>query len=122
MSWILKLPESLRIAGYYAGEEAAWPAEEALSVIECLTELGAAACGVEVWIATAPSPTIPTPYVYTWEAEDKDAREAWEDYVQRVNSAAADYIRGFCWDPKDSGKHGLEPHFNLDVVCKRSQG
>lgn len=120
MSWILKLPESLRVVGYYAGEEAAWPAEEALSVLECLTEFGCAACSLEVWLATTPGPTIPAPYIYTWEVEGCGAREAWMDFVRRANSAAADYIRAFRWDPSDSGKQGAEPYFNFDVVCGRS--
>jgi len=121
MSWLLKLPESLRVAAYYAGEEAAWPAEEAINVLECATELGLAVCGVEVWLPTVPGPTIPTPYVYSWEGEDQEAEEGWSDFLQRVNGAAAEYIRQFAWDPKDKSHEGVEPYFNLDVVCENSK-
>ncbi len=121
MSWLLKLPESLRVAAYYAGEEAAWPAEEAINVIECATELGVAVCGVEVWLPTVPGPTIPTPYVYSWEAEEKEPGQGWSDFVQRVNTDAVEYVRDFAWDPEDKSHGGREPYFNLDVVCANSE-
>ncbi len=121
MSWLLSLPESLRVAAYYAGEEAAWPKEEAIDVLECATELGAAACGVEVWLPTVPGPTIPTPYVYSWEAEEQKPEEVWSDFVLRANSAAAQYIREFVWGSNDKAHEGFEPYFNFDLVYASSE-
>jgi hypothetical protein len=116
MSWLLKLPESLRVAAYYAGEEVAWPAESAINVIECATNLGVAVCGVEVWLPTVPGPTIPTPYVYVWETDERKPEEDWRNFVRRANSGAAVYIRGFAWAAGDKAHKGLEPYFNLDMV------
>jgi len=121
-SWLARLPESLRVAAYYAEGEAAWPAEEALSAVQCATELGVAVCGVEVWLATASRPTIPTPHVYTWEFREQEPQEAWLAFVRRANHEATEYIRSFSWDPRDQAHRGLEPYFNLDIVCNREEG
>jgi hypothetical protein len=115
MSWLRDLPEALRVAAYYADEEAAWPAREAIDVIGWLTALGVLVMGVEVWLPTTPGPTIPTPYVYVWEAEEDSAGGSSNDYVARVNAGAAEYILRFAWDPRDKAHLGMEPYFNLTV-------
>lgn len=55
------LPESLQIAAYSAEREYARPQEQAILVIQCLTEKDYAAIGVYVWLATEVGPTMPTP-------------------------------------------------------------
>lgn len=115
MSWPLKLPPSLRDAAYYAGQEPAWPAEEAIDVVRHATKLDLVVCGIEVWLPTVPGSTIPTPYVYTWQCEEQELGESWRDYVQRINAAAERYIREFHWDPRDTTHQELKPCFNVDV-------
>jgi hypothetical protein len=121
MSWLLRMPESLRVTAYYAGGEAAWPAEDAISAVQCATKLGLAVCGVEVWLPTAPGPTIPTPYIYSWQGEEQKSEEAWGEFVQRVNDAAVEYIREFSRDPQDQTHQDAEPYYNLDVVSENPE-
>ena len=116
MFGFLKLPDRLRSVAYCSGEEAAWPNEQTLMVIDCLTELDVAVCGIEVWLPTEPGPTIPTPYIYTWTAEERRSGEVWSEFVRRANTNAKDYVRGFDWDPEDRVNLGLKPYFNLDAV------
>jgi hypothetical protein len=90
-----------------------------LLVIERLGERGCAVIGIEVWLATEPGPTIPTPGIYTWDADSRHAAESWSVFVQRVNTEAADFVRAFSWHP-DDGKHRPEvPYFNLTVIEER---
>src|SRR5215470_5002937 len=107
------LPESLQIAAYSADGEYAWPREQAIVVVQCLTERDCAVVGVDVWLATEVGPTIPTPVIYGWEGDSRRPPESWTQYVQRVNARAGDYIAAFAWHPQD-GKHRLDvPYFNL---------
>ncbi len=114
-----RLPESLQIAAYSVGAEYAWLRDQALLVIQDLRERGCAVIGIDVWLATEPGPTIPSPGIYTWEAHSQHAGEPWSVFVHRVNTEAADYVRAFFWHP-DDGKHTSEvPYFNLTVVEER---
>lgn len=117
MDWFQRLPDYLQVAAYRAGEEAAWSPAYAVRVIEQLTLLGAAICGVEVWLPTHPGPTIPTPFLYTWECERRGQHEGWVAFVERANQAAAAYIAAFQWDARDKEKQRLEPYFNLAVLA-----
>jgi len=111
-----RLPESLQIAAYSSGGEYAWPRDETLQVIRHLTEAGSAVIGVEVWLATEPGPTIPSPGIYVWEASSRQATESWSVFAQGANTRAADYVRAFSWEPHDKKHTGETPYFNLTVV------
>jgi hypothetical protein len=114
-----RLPESLQAAAYVAEGEYAWPRDKALLVIQDVGERGCAVIGIEVWLATEPGPTIPTPGIYAWDGESQHPGEPWPVFVQRVNAAAACYVRTFSWHPDDE-QHILEvPYFNLVVVEER---
>lgn len=117
MPWTDTLPEDIQRQTYYAGREAAWPQQAALRVIDHATRDSIAVPGVEVWIPTNPGPTIPTPFIYTWSAEDRRTGEDWSDFVRRVNTAASEYIRTFEWDRRDERHREVKPYFNLDIVC-----
>jgi hypothetical protein len=114
-----RLPESLQIAAYSADGEYAWPRDQALLVIQNLGEKGFAVIGTEVWLATEPGPTIPTPGIYTWEAQSRHAAEPWSAFAHRVNTDAADYVRAFSWHPDDRKHLSEVPYFNLTVVEDR---
>lgn len=121
MSWLHELPPQLHDSAYHAGDEAAWPAAAAIVVVEYLTRIGAAVCGVEVWVSTSPGPTIPMPYVYTSDAKEQGPTENWKEFVERANEAAAEFIRDFSWAPEDKAHQGLSPYFNFDVVQRPRQ-
>jgi len=111
-----RLPESLQIAAYCSGGEYAWPRDGALQVIQHLTEVGSAVIGVEVWLATEPGPTIPSPGIYVWEAPSRQATASWSAFAQAANTKAADHVRAFSWRPHDIEHAGETPYFNLTVV------
>ena len=111
-----RLPESLQTAAYCAGSEYAWRQDHALLVIQNLTQRRCAVIGIEVWLATEPGPTIPTPFVYAWEADSYDAAESWSLFVERVNNQAASYIENFVWYPDDKKHTAESPYFNLTVL------
>jgi hypothetical protein len=104
--------ELLSSAFFSLSREAAWPASDALRVIDWATTSQVAVFGVEVWRPTTPGPTIPTPFIYTFETRRRDV-EDWECFVDRANSAAAKYVASFEWDVKDKKHLGLAPYFNL---------
>jgi len=110
-----RLPEPLQIAAYCAAAEYAWPREQALLVIQWLTGTGSPVIGVEVWLATEPGPTIPTPLVHTWESDSQRRSETRAAFVQRVNAEAARYVDAFAWHPEDRAHSAEVPYFNLTV-------
>jgi hypothetical protein len=114
-----RLPESLQITAYSAGGEYAWPRDQALLVIQNLSENGFAVIGAEVWLATDPGPTIPTPGIYTWEAQSRHAAEQWSAFARRVNNEAADFVSAFSWHPDDRKRTSDVPYFNLTVIEER---
>ena len=110
------IPEALQASAYSSGEEYAWSSKDALKVIDYCERHGMGAVGVEVWLPTKPSPTIPAPIIYGWSAEDFSGRgDAAQKYLSRCNEAARKYISQFAWDPKDQGKYTMEPFFNLEI-------
>jgi hypothetical protein len=114
MNLIDTLPEDLLIEAYIAGGEAAWPREKALEVVNFLSKNSLPVCGIEIWLPTDPGPTIPTPYIYTWEARPIKENEERSFYVKGTNEEARQYIRTFEWDERDKYKV-LEPYFNIEV-------
>lgn len=115
-TFVQKLPEFLRKSAYYAGQEAAWPREQAIKVIEHLKIHNAVVLGVEVWLPTHPGPTIPTPFIYSWDSGSQHQGESWQDFVRRANTGAAEYVRRFNWDKQDQTHQEADPYFNLEVV------
>lgn len=111
---IQKLPHHLKGNVFMAGEEPAWPKHAALEVIEfCMAE-SIAVLGGEVWVPTDPGPTIPTPYIYTWETDKQLPSETWPEFVRRSGERATKYVREFSWHPSDAMK-SLVPVFNLSL-------
>ena len=108
-----RVPDNLLKFAYVGqGSEAAWPADEALKVIDWATRSQIAVIGIEVWLPTIPGPTIPTPFVYTHETR-RGETESWDQFFDRSNAAAKDYIERFEWDEYDV-KHQLKtPFFNM---------
>ncbi len=51
-------------------------------------------------------PIIPSRYVYVWSLARSQRRAGGA-------KSALDYVRGFEWDPNDSGFLDSEPFFNL---------
>lgn len=118
MSFVDILPERFRKSGYLAGGEAAWPKGEACRVIDYLTSVSLAVCGIEIWLPTDPGPTIPTPFIYTWEATPINQQESWSDFARRTNEQAKVYIRAFEWDKEDTEHKDMSPYFNLDIFVE----
>jgi len=110
------LPEFLQIAAYPAEGEYAWPREEVLGVIKWLTEHACAVIGVDVWLATEPGPTIPTPRLYGWEYASASSSQPWRILVLRANAKAAEYVEAFAWHPEDTRHLHETPYFNLTVI------
>jgi hypothetical protein len=104
--WTTLLPDYLRQRGYKSGSELAWAREDALQVAETLSNNGYSILGVDIWLATVPGPTIPTPFVYDWDPS-------------RCGMSAAEFIRTVDWDPTDTSHRGREPHFNILAVPRR---
>lgn len=106
MDWVDLLPIGLQEAAYVAGLERAWRRTDALAVIGILRSKGFVVLGVDVWLATTPGPTIPTPYVYDWSlCAVRPSRN-------HPNSAA-EFVHTFDWDPNDKSHMGKEPYFNI---------
>lgn len=112
------LPEALKARGYHAAGESAWPRDAVLDVIEWLSRMRLAVARIEVWLPTRPGPTIPTPFIYTWEGEDREEGESWSEYVGNSNELAAGYVRSFKWDPGDDMHQLLVPYFNLNIEAE----
>jgi hypothetical protein len=109
ISWQRQLPRELINRAYRAGQELAWPRADALMVLSVLHEKGFVVLGVDVWIATSPGPTIPTPYVYDWQLGPDQGSVAGA-------ASAVEFVRDFQWDHRDRSHGGREPHFALTVA------
>lgn len=93
-SYIENLSDDIKAKAYYSSErEAAWPRQEALAVITSLGDFECAVLGGEIWLPTLPGPTIPSPYIYTWEVGPRQRDESWGDFVNR----AANESKGMSW-------------------------
>ncbi len=112
------LPDDVKGRAYYAKGEAAWPRQEALFVIDCLASSFYAVLGGEIWLATSPGPTIPAPYIYTWEASPWSHDESWIDFVNRAKAESEIFVRAFAWDPNDKAHLADTPYFNLTVCLE----
>lgn len=104
IKWEAVLPAELMKVAYRAGAEFAWRKKEAIEVLGYLLSGGYVVLGVDVWLATRPGPTIPTPFVYDWSIDNQ----------QEVS--AIDFVRNFQWDPADRSHGGLEPSFNITAM------
>ena len=96
------IPHTLGSAAYFSGDEAAWPRDEAFAVIDWATRSRLAILGGEIWLPTTPGPTIPEPYIYTFESVRR-SDENWDEFVLRANAAASQYVKTFEWDPLEYG-------------------
>jgi len=110
------LPSAIADAAYVAGEEAAWDRSHALLVVDYCADRDLAVSGIEIWLATSPGPTIPTPYIYGWEASRRVPGETWATFVARSNLEARHFIATFEWDSADTTHFGSVPYFNLQIV------
>lgn len=115
MPFIEALPAHLREGAYLFRGEAAWAHSEALQVIDHLSAINVAVSRIELWLPTPSAPTIPTPFIYNWEADDQRPDEELASFVGRVNEDAGNYVRQFQWDKEDTQHHSMEPYFNLDA-------
>ena len=77
-----------------------------------------AVLGGELWLATDPGPTIPTPYIYHWSAGSRKPNESWEAFVRRANEEGKEYVRSFRWDDKDTAHKDSVPYFNITAVTE----
>ena len=92
MTMLSQLPNDLLMGAYQISNgEAAWPRDDALKVIRWATASRVAVFGAEIWIPTTPGPTIPTPYIYTFEPK-QIADEEWTHFVGRANKEVAAYF------------------------------
>jgi len=110
-----KVPDYLLARAYFAqNQETAWARNDALKVIDWATATRIPVLGVEIWIPTNPGPTIPTPFIYTFEPKQVQG-DSKALLVGRSNKEAADYVRLFDWDQDDTAHHGIEPFFNITL-------
>ena len=108
-----QIPAALLARAYFAQNgETAWHRDAALEVIAWAAASHVPILGVEVWLPTTPGPTIPTPYIYTFEPKPV-AGESRDDIVARASREAAQYITSFVWHDEDRKHHGMEPFFNI---------
>src|SRR5262245_14101573 len=96
------MDEKMGHTAYWAGDEAAWLSEDALGVVALASEMQIAVCGVEVWLATDPGPTIPFPFIYQYAAPHRAASETWRQYVASINMKARAFIETFRWHKEDA--------------------
>ena len=106
------LPSNLRDAAYRSASEVAWIRQDALSVVEFLHEQGYAVLGVDIWIPTGTSPTVPEAVC------DLDSSrlpsEVWHTYVERSYGQAKKFISTFEFDEDDRAKYKVvAPLFNV---------
>lgn len=116
-----QLPEGLRSAAHWAGEEAAWPRSKAVEVIEWLRTRDLAVAAIEIWLPAQEGVEIPAPIIYTWDAPDREPREEWAAFVQRSAQEAAAYVCDFEWDPSDHHYQSSDPYFYLDFLSEREE-
>ncbi|MEX0585840.1 MAG: Imm40 family immunity protein [Pirellulales bacterium] len=112
-------PQTLRDVAYSDGEEYAWDAANAIRAIDWAVENRLAVLGGEVWLATNPGPTIPTPFFYEWSTE-RAIDESWDSFVDRCGHEARNCVRTFEWDENDHAHALCVPFFNLllaDDAC-----
>lgn len=83
-----------------------------MRVISCLSQLGVAILGGEVWEPTEAGPIIP---LYQWHADAKSDRETFQDYTIRANQQSKDYISSFKWNDDDVEFSNSTPFFNFAV-------
>ena len=108
-----RIPDDLLAGAYFAQNgEPAWARNDALNVIAWATTSCIPVLGVEIWIPTTPGPTIPTPFIYTFEPTQVQG-ESKSQLGDRANGEAAEYVRSFDWDQGDTVHHGIEPFFNI---------
>ena len=107
--WLAHIPQRLQASAYRAGDELAWPREQAMQIAEVLKSRHFVVIGVDIWLPTIPGPTIPTPSVYDWslDVDDRSPTHA---------TRAVEFIRDFQWADDDTDHQGLEPYFNLTVM------
>src|SRR4051812_37133219 len=102
MEWYDRLPRDLCERAYKTAElddcpsEWAWNRPDALRVIEILSNNGYVVDGVEIWLATSPGPTIPTPFVYDWHLGRANRPSS------RYPKTAVEFVGTFQWDPTDT--------------------
>lgn len=111
----LQIPDDLVSSAFLSlSGEPAWSKDDALKVIDWATISEIGVFGVEVWLPTVPGPTIPTPYIYTFQVQAHEG-EDWDQFVRRANRLCAHYVRNFAWDAADKNHQGLIPYFNLTL-------
>ena len=109
---ITQFPNRLLGSAYFdTGGEPSWPTHDALRVIEWATNCDLAVFGGEVWLPTNPGPTIP---MYAFSSEPH-MDEKWNQFVQRANPAAEQFMKNFEWNENDLPCHGFIPYFNLTI-------
>ncbi len=112
---MLQIPDDLLSTAFFSFDgEPGWPRHEALKVIDLASASHIAVLGGEIWLPSTPGPRIPTPFIYTFETRQHDG-EDWEQFVERTNAAAADYVRAFEWDRRDDRHLESMPYFNLTL-------
>ena len=108
-----QIPGSLLARAYLAQNgEAAWSRGDTLQVIAWAVASHVPILGIEVWLPTTPGPTIPTPYIYTFEPKSVPG-EPRNEFIVRAGREAAEYVTSFAWDTQDRAHHGMEPFFNI---------
>jgi len=113
MEWSDLLPHDLQRAAYRADGEMAWSRGDAIRVVEILNANSYVVLGVDIWLATEPGPTIPTPFVYDWDLTvDRPSNEQ--------PKTADEFIRSFQWEAADNTHQGMEPFFNITAQRRDS--
>ena len=118
MSSFEDLPLHLKESAYSVGTEYAWPRDMALEVIDALTRNRLLVLGIEIWLPTKEGARLPSPYIYSWDSEEKKISEPWNHLVVRNNKLLKEHVEKFSWDESDLYFSSTEPYFNINFCSE----
>jgi hypothetical protein len=110
MDWCVFLPEPVRGRAFVADGELAWSRQDALTVIDLLSDVGLTILGVDIWGVGEDGPWI-SPFVYDLDL----CGETFELASRRARM----FVQSFQWDEADPIRERA-PFFNFTVDSSRS--
>lgn len=106
--WTTNLPDELKRTAHSEAGELAWPRDEAIRVIDYLTQEGLRVLGFEVWIPRKNALSIPGYF-------DNGSASEFVGSVQEHNRISTEAIRKFTWNANHTSVLSEIPYFNLTV-------
>jgi hypothetical protein len=116
-------PSELAGGAFTTGKEAAWPLEQAASVVEWLGAHGYAVLGIELWlIQSGRIQSLPIGGSGMREAHgdkvDRQNAEPWKEFVARATTKTLKYLRLFDKEIVEPG----EVYFNVTWAGESKHG